>query len=87
VALAENYGYGTYRLTLNKGKISVDVSKDGGLFMTALLSPRTRSAPIEEQILSDALTVFGYLENQVDDRFPAARIHGGMGHLFFKTSA
>lgn len=32
--------------------------------------------------MSEALKVLGYLENQVDDCFPAACIQDGMDHLF-----
>ena len=45
-ALAERYEYGTYWLTLSKGKISVDGSEDGDHFRAVLLSRRARSAPI-----------------------------------------
>ena len=47
----------------------------------ALQSPPTRSKPAPAELVSAALTLFGYTQADLDPRIPPALIHGGADHL------
>lgn len=79
--LGEQYGAGTYNLTLNETTISVEAkATDDGMAAT-LTSPPTRSQPATEEEAADALALFGLTTRDLDDRLPPARIHGGVDHV------
>lgn len=84
-ALAREYGDGTFALTLNAARITVDGSRDrpsaAGLMQAALQSPPTRSQPLGAAWQAEALALFGLAERDLDPRLPPALIHGGADHF------
>jgi PhzF family phenazine biosynthesis protein len=79
-ALARRYGPGTFRLVLSAAEITVTGGRDGDLFEAALVSPPTRSRPLERPVLAELLALFGLDEIDLDPAIPPARIHGGSDH-------
>ncbi len=80
-ALAQQYGDGVYPLILNDAEITVEGSRDGDRFQAALQSPPTRSEAISDALLTEVLDLFGYSCDDLDQRLPPARVHGGADHL------
>ena len=80
-ALAQQQGDGVYPLTLNAARITVEGRRDGGTVAAALQSPPTRSAPAGRPLLSAALALFGFREQDLDPRMPPAVAEGGATHL------
>jgi PhzF family phenazine biosynthesis protein len=80
-ALALKHGDGVFALALNQAEITVEAWRSGDLVMSALQSPPTRSAPAPDQLVSEALDLFGYTHEDLDSRFPPALIHAGADHL------
>lgn len=80
-ALALRYGDGTFALTLNDAAITVEGRRDGTTISAALQSPPTRSEPAPSRLVADALALFSYTANDLDDRIPAAIAEAGAKHL------
>lgn len=80
-ALAGQQGDGVFNLTLNHAQITVEGHAQGELTSAALQSPPTHSAPITDELLDEALRLFGYSRSDLDERIPPAAINGGAGHL------
>jgi PhzF family phenazine biosynthesis protein len=80
-ALAERHGEGVFRLKLNHARITVEGWREGGRMMAALQSPPTRSAPLPRVLLDETLALFALHADDLDAKFPPARIHGGADHF------
>lgn len=80
-ALAERFGAGTHTLHLNETSITVEGEAVGELFSAALQSPPTSNEPVGDDMLNAALELFGLALGDLDERYPAARIHAGADHL------
>lgn len=79
-ALARREGAGVYNLTLNEASISVEGEASNVGFSSALQSPPTKSAPLDDEELKALLTLFGLDAAHLDMSIPPARIHGGADH-------
>ncbi len=88
-ALALKHGDGVFALTLNSANITVEGHSNEALMSAALQSPPTRSSLAPPQLVSSALGLFGYTQDDLDLRIPPALIHGGAAHLLLglKTRA
>jgi PhzF family phenazine biosynthesis protein len=80
-ALALNNGDGEFQLTLNQAKITVEGRKNGNVIAAALQSPPTRSASAPTQLVSAALNLFSYTQDDLNPNLPPALAHGGADHL------
>ncbi len=81
-AIARRFGAGEYQFQLNLTTISVSAQPDeSGNWQATLLSPPTHSQPVEQPLVDQALQLFGYTREDLDQRIPPARIHGGADHL------
>lgn len=80
-AFALKYGDGTFPLILNEAEITVEGRQQNGIISAALQSPPTRSTEASPQLVSDALELFGYTDDDLDPDIPPARINGGAEHL------
>ncbi|RQS71136.1 PhzF family phenazine biosynthesis protein [Burkholderia sp. Bp8963] len=80
-ALALKHGDGVFALVLNQAEITVEASRTGDLVTAALQSPRTRSASVPAPLVSAALDMFGYTDEDLDVSIPPALIHAGADHL------
>lgn len=80
-ALAEHCGDGRFDLELNTAAISVEAAVSENGFVAALQSPPTRSKAARPDLVSEALAMFGYSPEQLDNSLPPAEIHGGADHL------
>lgn len=79
-ALARREGAGVYNLTLNEASISVEGEASGIGFSSALQSPPTISAALDNEELKSLLALFGLEFAQLDMSIPPAKIHGGADH-------
>lgn len=80
-ALAERFGAGVHTLNLSEASITVEGAADGELFSAALQSPPTWNRPVDDALQAEALTLFGLSIDDLDERYPVARIHAGADHL------
>lgn len=81
VALGQRNGPGTFNLKLNNASITVAAMMSAEGMAATLASPPTESRTITDGELSDALALFGLTKDDLDERLPPARIHGGADHL------
>ena len=80
-ALALKYGGGAFPLIFNLGEISVEARLRDDVFAVALQSPPTRSRTVAPIVVSEALALFGYSQEDVDPEIPPAVVHAGADHL------
>jgi PhzF family phenazine biosynthesis protein len=80
-ALAEAYGAGEFTLLLNHATITVTgrQGRDGPI--AELVSPRTHSTKATDNLVAQALVLFGYGADDLDDRIPPRLAHAGADHL------
>ncbi len=86
-ALALKFGDGEFALQLNDTAISVKGERNGTIIAAALQSPPTRSQAAPPELVEQALTLFGYHREQLDDRLPPALIHAGANHLLLALNS
>ncbi|WP_310622177.1 PhzF family phenazine biosynthesis protein [Flexibacterium corallicola] len=84
--LGRMYGPKVYPLTLNNAEISVESWVEEDTMQVALQSPSTHSKKLDEQSVSDLLTLFSLAPSDLDERLSPARIHGGSDHLFLAVN-
>jgi len=82
-ALGQRDGPGTYNLELNNASITVDATTSAEGMAATLASPPTNSRSITNEEAQDAMALLSLTEDDLDDRLPPARIHGGADHLMF----
>ena len=80
-ALAMHAGEGIFSLELNNTAITVEGYRDGERFAAILQSPPTWSRPADPALVSEALALFGFAQDDLDPRIPPAIAHGGATHL------
>jgi len=80
-ALAQRHGNGRFALELNNTSITVDGEVDGNQIRASLQSPETSSAPVELQQVRQALELFGWSLDQIDNNLPPAFANAGANHL------
>ncbi|HCP54703.1 MULTISPECIES: PhzF family phenazine biosynthesis protein [Pseudomonas] len=86
-ALAMRHGNGVYPLELNLASISVEGQHVDGQLSAALQSPPTRSAPAPDDLLDQALALFGYSRAALDTRIAPALANGGADHLLIMLNS
>lgn len=80
-ALARHAGPGMFRLRINHTSISVEGHLSSSEWGAAFQSPPTRSGPLSDAILAEALTLFDLAPDALDHRLPPAIAHAGGDHL------
>ena len=74
-------GAGVFPLQLNETNITVEGFVDGDTYSSALQSPNTHSEPAEPTMIDEALTLFGYSQDDLNPEIPPAFANGGANHL------
>jgi PhzF family phenazine biosynthesis protein len=80
-ALALAHGNGIFPLRLNHAQITVEGCWTEGVLSAALQSPPTRSNAAREELVAEALALFGLPAEGLDPRIPPAIAHAGADHL------
>jgi PhzF family phenazine biosynthesis protein len=80
-ALAMRQGDGVFSLQLNNVRITVEGRRTGTTLTAALQSPPTRSRPANNDLITEALRLFGLSAEALDQRIPPAIAHAGADHL------
>lgn len=80
-ALARRMGNGSFTLKLNHAQITVDGHMSGTEWGASFKSPPTRSGPVSDKVLNEALALFTLDKDALDPRIPPAIAHGGGDHL------
>ena len=80
-ALALRQGDGIFPLQLNNVRITVEGHRTGTALTAALQSPPTRSHPAKNNLIAEALRLFGLSAEALDRRIPPAIAHAGADHL------
>jgi PhzF family phenazine biosynthesis protein len=76
-ALGSLKGNGIYDLSLARNRISVHAMTSGGDPYCVLRSPPTRNESVPQDVLQEALALFGYGVDDLDASLPAARADAG----------
>lgn len=79
--LANERGAGTYKLVLKHGQITVEAETQGDHGYGTLHSPPTSSTAAPWDMLHEALSLFGYGDDDLDPALPAMCANGGSDHL------
>ena len=79
--LAQEKGPGRYRLSLANGEIEVEASMKDGTGHAILRSLPTRNAPAPEPLVEEALRIFRYTRDELDDSLPPRLMNAGAEHL------
>ncbi len=80
-ALAKERGPGVYPLVLNEANITVEGFCENSIYSAALQSPETTSQKSDDGLVLEALSLFGYSTEDLEESIPAARANGGAEHL------
>ena len=81
-ALGEHSGLGVYKLYLNNGEITVEVTQSNeGVFTTTLQSPKTWSEAAPQAYVENILATFNLSTDDLDTDFPARIAFAGATHL------
>lgn len=86
-ALALRDGDGVFKLSLNQAEITVEGQRRDGVFTAALQSPPTHTKPVTPAVVTEALSLFGYSQADLDPRIPPVQAHGGADHLVLMLSS
>ena len=81
VVLAESGGDGVYHLSTAVGPVPVSVQLRGGHREASLTSVEPIFAPVSEALLSEALTILGWGQTDLDPSIPPANAYAGAWHL------
>jgi PhzF family phenazine biosynthesis protein len=80
--LGRHAGEGVYKLFLNEGEITVNVSKsEEGAFTVTLKSPNTWTKPTPKEYLDKILKEFNLVVDDLDDDYPVRFAFAGAKHL------
>ena len=80
-ALAAQEGDGVFPLRLNAADITVEGRQTDAGMWAALQSPPTQSEPAADDLLHDALALFGLSQGDLDPRIPPMFARAGATHL------
>lgn len=81
-AIGARFGVGKYKLFLNKGEISIDVTKSANeTFSVTLQSPETWSDVVPREIVDRVLSLFNLVSIDLDPEFPIRFAFAGAKHL------
>ena len=80
-ALAIQHGDNVYELELNDAAITVEGGHDGDSIVAALQSPATTSQAASQELVGEALALFGYSSSDLDPRIAPALAEAGAKHL------
>lgn len=86
VVLAERLGPGRLVFQTNAGEIAVDTERGGDTLSATLTSVPTRSRPVEEKALDEALAALGWSRDDLDPAFPPHVSFGGVEHLMLAAA-
>jgi PhzF family phenazine biosynthesis protein len=79
-ALGQRFGEGRFALSLSGGQISVTAKNGADGWKATLLSPPTRSAPLEAELATQLLALLDLSPDDLDPRLPLLRAHAGVDH-------
>jgi PhzF family phenazine biosynthesis protein len=85
-ALAIQHGDNVYALELNDAAITVEGRRHGDSIFAALQSPATTSQAASQEIIGEALALFGYSHSDLDPRITPALAEAGAKHLILGLS-
>lgn len=86
-ALARRTGSGRFDLALNRARIAVEGWSSPTAWGASFVSPPTRSRAAADDVLSEALALFGLAPADLDRRLPPAVAHGGGDHLLLALAS
>lgn len=87
VVLAERLGTGRLTFDTGAGEIVVDTEIADDALRATLTSVPTRSRPVAEDALEEALAALGWSRDELDPAFPPHVAFGGVDHLVLAASS
>jgi len=85
--LAQRFGDGEYALQLNDAQISVEGRRDGDRVAATLVSPPTHSRAVADDVMAQALTLFGLAPADLSIDLPPAIANAGNDHLILALTS
>lgn len=85
--LAAEKGNSRYRLLLQTGEIEVEANVQNGIGHATLRSLPTHSRPADDTLIREALQLFGYARQDLDQSLPSMLVNAGASHLFIALSS
>lgn len=85
--LAQRFGDGEYALQLNDAQISVEGRRDGDRVAATLVSPPTHSRAVADDVLAQALSLFGLAPAGLSTDLPPAIANAGNDHLILALTS
>ncbi|WP_170453085.1 PhzF family phenazine biosynthesis protein [Ruegeria arenilitoris] len=85
--LAQRFGDGEYALQLNDAQISVEGRRDGDRVAATLVSPPTHSRVVVDDVLAQALILFGLAPGDLSTDLPPAIANAGNDHLILALTS
>ncbi len=80
-ALTHTHGARRYELLLNHSRVSVEGSVVRGGLFASLMSPRTSTQPVSDDVLDSMLQLFSLTRAALDPRIPPKMMSAGATHL------
>ncbi|MEZ5590071.1 MAG: PhzF family phenazine biosynthesis protein [Gammaproteobacteria bacterium] len=74
-------GEGVYQLTTAVGEVPVTVQTRNGRTEVSLVSVEPRDEPVSSTLLSEALAILGWQEDELDSSIAPAKAYAGAWHL------
>jgi PhzF family phenazine biosynthesis protein len=87
VALGEDEGDGTYRLSTIVGDVPVEVRTRDGVREAALISVEPQHTPISDVLLDEILDALAWKRHELDPAIPPARAFAGVWHVVLAASS
>lgn len=85
--LAQRFGDGEYALQLNDAQISVEGRRDGDRVAATLVSPPTHSRAVADDVLAQALILFGLAPGDLSTDLAPAIANAGNDHLILALTS
>lgn len=81
VALAQRIGVGDLRFDTMAGPVSVTTVLEDGHVSATLTSPPARTRPVDDRVLTRALSALRWAAEDLESRYPPHVAHAGNDHL------
>lgn len=80
-SIGEKFGFGTYELILNDGKIQIEVGQNEGKSFTSISSMSTHSRDVEEDYINSIIEAFSFNADDLNKKHPIKIAFTGNNHL------
>ena len=80
-SIAKKFGFGSYELILNDGKIQIETSQINGESFTSIRSMKTHSKDVQEDYINSIIDGFSFNKEDLNEKYPIRIAFSGNNHL------